>query len=179
MTQQKIKFKDWFGNKLTVGAFPYKVNKMFDEKGIDVVVNVSDEWYPDVEFQLKEKFIRTYWFPMNEQKRDIGLNSIYGAMVILREAESRNSNVYLHCHAGSNRSRIVQAAYHFMRTGEQFDYPTKVSGFQNKMLASCFRGYLPPKAEMEGFLNEIANVFEKGMDGGSLDMCKINKINNF
>ena len=168
------KFKDWFDSKLIVGAFPYKVNKQFDPHGIDIVINVSDEWYVEYENLLIEAFVRTYWFPMNECKRDIGLNSIYGAMHILRFAERRNLTVYLHCHAGVNRSQIIRAAYYYMRTGKQLQIDRSI-GFENMLVASCARGYLPPKAEMQRFLNGLTVE----MQGGKLDSAKIEAIHNF
>lgn len=174
--KSNVKFSDWFKNKLIVGAYPYKVNTQFDPKGIDIVINVSDEWYINYDQLLAENFIKTFWFPMNECKRDIGLNSIYGAMVILNYAELRNLTVYLHCHAGVNRSRIVQAAYFFMRTNKHLEINR--GGFINVLVAACSRDYLPPKAEMESFLGHVASNI-KSMQGGILDMCKIQSINNF
>lgn len=171
-----MKFKEWFDKKLIVGGFPYKVNKEFDPDGYDIVINVSDEWYIDFENQIQEKWVKTYWFPMNECKRDIGLNSIYAAMVILTRAEQKNLTVYLHCHAGVNRSQIVRSAYYFMRTNQQLE--TDRGGFINQMVAACSRGYLPPKAEMESFLGNVASQ-TKNMQGGILDMCKLKSINNF
>lgn len=170
------KFKDWFENNLTVGAFPYRQNPKFEQSNYDIVINVSDEWYIDTEMQLRETFINTYWFPMNEAKKDIGINSIYGAMVILSHAEQRNLRVYLHCHAGVNRSRIVQAAYYFIRTNHQLEIET--NNYINRLVAACSRGYLPPKAEMESFLGKVASL-TKRMSGGILDMSKIGTINNF
>ena len=171
-----IKFKDWFENRLTVGPFPYRQNPNFEPSNYDIVINVSDEWYINTEMHLREAFLSVYWFPMNEQKRDIGLNSIFGAMVILRFAEQRNLRVYLHCHSGVNRSRIVQAAYYFMRTGKQIE--TQSGGFINKLVAACSRGYLPPLAEMKSFLGRVASM-TKRMSGGILDLAKIDSINNF
>jgi hypothetical protein len=171
-----MKFQEWFDKKLIVGAFPYKVNTRFDTDGIDIVINVSDEWYLTFENMIAEKFIKNYWFPMNECKKDIGLNSIYGAMVILDLAEKMNLTVYLHCHAGVNRSQIVRAAYFFMRTNRQLK--TDRQGFINQMVAACSRGYLPPKAEMESFLGNVASNI-KNMQGGILDLSKINAVNNF
>jgi hypothetical protein len=170
------KFKEWFEKKLTVGGFPYKVNQRFEAKDYDIVINVSDEWYLVYEQMIRECFTSHYWFPMNESKKDIGLNSIYGAMVILRFAENRNLSVYLHCHAGVNRSEIVRAAYYFMRTNKQIE--TQQGTYINKLVAACSRGYLPPKAEMESFLGHVASNI-KNMQGGILDVCKIESINNF
>ena len=171
-----MKFKEWFDKKLIVDAFPYRVNTRFEQDGIDIVINVSDEWYIGVDNDLRSGYVPVYWFPMNECKKDIGLNSIYGAMVILDYAEQNNKTVYLHCHAGVNRSQIVRAAYYFMRTNRQLE--TDRQGFINQMVAACSRGYLPPKAEMESFLGKVASNI-KNMQGGILDVCKINTINNF
>ena len=170
------KFKDWFDKKLVQGAFPYKVNTHF-EPVYDVVINVSDEWYPEIEAQLREKYIRHYWFPMNECKKDIGLNSIYGAMCILHHVELKNLSVYLNCHAGVNRSEIVKCAYYFMRTGTQLE--TEQNGFINRLVAACSRGYLPPRAEMEAFLTGCNNRFKYDTIGGLLDGLKLNNLNNF
>jgi hypothetical protein len=172
-----MKFKEWFDKKLVVGMFPITQNKHFDASKYDVVINVSDEFYFDVEQKLKAAGCNTYWFPMNECKRDIGLNSIYGAMVVIYEAEKQNKTVYLHCHAGANRSPSVWAAYHYMRTGKHIE---KIrSGYINMLIANCSRGYLPPKAEMESFLTEIQTQLDIQMQGGILDMSKIKYINNF
>ncbi len=131
----------------------------------------------DIENQMLERFKKVYWFPMNECKKDIGLNSIYASMVILNWAEQKNLSVYLHCHAGCNRSEIVRAAYYFMRTKKQLE-TERATGFLNMMLAACARGYLPPKAEMEQFLGVVAENI-KNMQGGILDVCKVDTINNF
>jgi hypothetical protein len=172
-----MKFKEWFNSNLVVGQFPIKQNEHFEASIYDVVINVSDEFYLDVENELKSKGCSTYWFPMNECKKDIGLNSIYGAMVILYEAERLNKRVYLHCHAGVNRSVSVQAAYYYMRTGSHVE---KIrGGFINMLVANCGRGYLPPKSELEQFLNKINDYLSVEMQGGILDSCKLGVINNF
>lgn len=169
-------FKEWFENNLTVGAFPYKQNPNFIASDYDIVINVSDEWYLDVELQIRECYTSYYWFPMNEAKKDIGLNSIYGAMIILAYAEKQNLNVYLHCHAGVNRSEIVRSCYYFMRTNQQLEQ--NGSGHINMLLSACARGYLPERTEMESYLGKIAS-YTKSMRGGVLDMCKIESIRNF
>lgn len=177
-----MKFIEWFENKLVVGMFPFNQDKHFDASKYDIVINVSDEFYPDVERKLKDAKCDIYWFPMNEKKRDIGLNSIYGAMVILYEAEKQNKSVYLHCHSGKNRSPSVSFAYYFMRTGQQINMPR--SGYINMLVANCGRGYLPPKAETESFLTNIQKNLDereefKAREGGVLDNCKIDSIRNF
>src|ERR1017187_2424248 len=100
------KFDDWFNQNLTIGAFPRITNVDFDHKEYDVIINVSDEYDFDVYRDLNQLYcIQTYWFPMNEIKRDVGLNSIFGALIIMFDCEKRGLNVYLHCRAGKNRSQ--------------------------------------------------------------------------
>lgn len=179
-----MNFKEWFDGKLTVGAFPILVNQAFvpDYK---YAINVSDEFYPLIENSILHCNCKTFWFPMNEKKRDIGLNSIYGAMVILQQAEKENATVYLHCHSGRNRSQLVKACYHYMRTGEQIHDPSKDKDgnpdgkYLNRLHRASTRGYIPPMTEMEEFLRNIKNnLAEKGMNDRILDDCK-KTINNF
>lgn len=177
------KFKEWFTNSLIVGAFPHEDNRRFDVNEFDYVINVSDEYYTSHHLLLIANNIKSFWFPMNEAKKDIGLNSIYGAMVILFQAEKTNSKVYLHCHAGVNRSQTVRAAYYYMRTGNHYEAELR-RGFINQLYANCSRGYLPPMAEMEKFLNGIgmklsSDLQKRKLMGGMLDDIKINSINNF
>ena len=178
------KFKDWFQAKLTVGAFPFTNNQKFEPSEYDYVINVSDEYYPAHHLPLIANNIKSFWFPMNECKRDIGINSIYGAMVILYQAEKTNSSVYLHCHAGVNRSVMVSCAYHYLRTGKHFEPQIKRFSYVNQLFASCHRGYLPPIAETEKFLSTLGKYLEgtlqkNEMMGGMLDTIKIETIKNF
>lgn len=163
--------KDWFNNNLVVGAYPY-INTISFDDGYDYVINVSDEYYDDNDDYLKSNHgvKKTYWFPMNEQSFDIGLNSLYGAMVILYNAEKQNKMVYLHCHAGTNRSQIIRAAFHFMMYNEHY-----IGGDDrniNKLVRACNNKYLPPKHKMEQFLIELKlqlNGFNGKPLGGLID----------
>ena len=184
-----MKFKEWFETKLTVGAFPMLCNTRFNPDDYDYCVNVSDEYYFNIDSEIG---IKTFWFPMNECKKDNGLNSIYGAMIVLSKAERENKRVYLHCHAGIHRSQLVKCAYYYLRTGKHLD--NNFSGFINQLIADCSRGYLPPKNEIEVFLsnlsksiqnnyftvntNQVGIITDVGY-GGLLDECKINSLRNF
>lgn len=173
-----MKFKEWFKNKVTVGAFPFMNNEHLNAFDYDYVINVSDEYYHEHHIPLVIANCKTFWFPMNECRKDVGLNSIYGAMCILWLAEKENKHVYLHCHAGINRSRCVHAAYFYLRTGKQMEVDN--NGYINRLCAMCARGYLPPKTEMERFLTELGKELEaKNMQGGLLDQVKLATINNF
>lgn len=167
-------FTDWFQKKLIVGAFPYLVNIEFNPLDYGYVINMSDEFYDRFHSPLFPA--KTFWFPMNERRRDIGLNSIYGAMVILSQAEKQNEPVYIHCHSGRNRSRIAHACYYYMRTGNQLQDGNEK--YINRLHRASVRGYLPPMAEMEEFLRNVAKSIDN-MKGGNLDKCKLGTINNF
>lgn len=156
---------DWFENRLIVGAFPYKQNTMFYADDYSVVINVSDEWYLDVEQMIRERYVRYYWFPMNECVADIGLNSIYGALTILRHCEEKNLSTYLHCHAGINRSHTVKCAYYYMRTGKQLI----MSGRNNPFVLNSYMG----KFGILDVNKAIRAVNFEKMQGGILDHIKL------
>lgn len=166
--------KDWFKNKLVVGSYPYLHSQHF-EHGYDYIINVSDEFYWDIEEKLMNGGAKkTFWFPMSEQQNDIGLNSIYGALVTLYNAEKQNKTVYLHCHAGSNRSQIVNSAFHYMKYNEHYEGGDK--RYINRLVRACHNGYLYPKEEMEKFLKQLGGLLDtfKGKPmGGLIDEIKI------
>jgi len=173
-----MKFQEWFERKLEVGSFPFLVNEHFNAFDYDYVINVSDEFHIEHHLPLSVSGCKTFWFPMNETKKDVGLNSLYGALCILWLAEKENKHVYLHCHSGVNRSKCIQAAYFYMRTGMQLEVST--NGYINRLCAFCGRGYLPPKTEMEKFLVELGKQLDENkMYGSMLDNIKVNTINNF
>jgi len=177
-----IKFQDWFTKRLVVGSYPYFVNLTFTPNLYDVIINVSDEWYPSVDSKYNEwRRCEYHWFPMSEFKGDMGTNSIYGACVILWYAEQANLTVYLHCHSGNNRSWTVAAAYYYLRTGQHLDRPTR-RGYVNKLHQNCAEGLLPPMLETENWLNAIKQDLCEGdmkMKAGILTLSKVNHIKNF
>jgi Dual specificity phosphatase, catalytic domain len=170
-----MKLKDFLINNIKIGSYPYQFDSFFDASKYDIIINVSDEYNFNVENRLNKEGCKTYWFPMNECKKDIGLNSIFAALTILYQAEKQNKKVYLHCHAGVNRSPTVFSAYFFMRSGKHLI--ENEGGYINRLVANCNRGYLPSKTEMEQFLVELNNRLNDGKNGG-LDKIKIDTINN-
>lgn len=174
-----LKFSSWFGTKLTIGAMPFLVNIVFDINAYDIIINVSDEFYPSNELLYYRKGIVSHWFPMSEQKRDIGLNSIFAAIIIMWHAEQENKRVYLHCHSGSNRSWTVAATYYYYRSGSHMTKPTR-NGHLNKLLQNCAEAYLPPVGEMEAWIKAVRKDFDDGkMKAGILTLSKINTLVNF
>jgi hypothetical protein len=157
----KINFTQWFESSLVVGRMP---DDYFDINKYDYIINVSDEYMP-----YRPNLV--FWFPMNECKKDIGLNSIYGALTILEKAYNKNRTVYLHCHAGINRSQTVKCAFHYMMTETHFEQEYGI--YKNVMFRNCAYGYLPDIKEMEAFLKMF-----KDANGNhcSLDRLKLKTI---
>lgn len=175
---QTMKFEDWINTRLITGGLPYQVEDNYKIGDYHLLINVSDEYYHYISMEHCFKGIPYYWFPMNERRKDAGLNSIYAAMVILYHCEREHKKVFLHCHAGANRSIAVKSAYYFLRTGKHFQH--QKGTFMNPLLAMCARGYLPPKAEMEKFLTLLGQKLNSGtMTGGTLEEIKISTIMNF
>ena len=170
------KFQKWFDAKLKVGGFPSNYNS-FDINRYDYIINVSDEYIP-------YRPNNTFWFPMNECKRDIGLNSIYGALCILNIAFNKNLSVYLHCAAGANRSPTVRAAFYFMKTGKHIieDYGLLdvklgiTDPFDNQLIRNCYYGYLPTISEMENFLMMLNKDLEDKTFHANLDTLKLKTL---
>jgi hypothetical protein len=177
-------YKVWKDRSLRVSRVPeisdFVLGGIFEE--IQVVINVSDEYDFGAARCYNDEGITYYWFPMNEVKKDIGLNSLYAAMCVLRYCEEECLNVLVHCAAGTNRSPLVVQAYHFLRTGKQVVEDIDGGRWDNRLIRACVRGYLPPQKELEKFLYELGKHFnEKGHRkvGGSLDKIKRNTIFNF
>jgi hypothetical protein len=182
------KFADWFDNNLKVSRFP--MPNEIERSEYDYIINVSDEYIPSCHIAAMASNKKYFWFPMNEISGDMGINSIYGALQILSIAEEENAKVYLHCHAGANRSPTVADAYFFMRTGKHREV-RKVDGIKinfelskgeeskssnNRILNNINNGNLPAKNIMERFLNKCSEAFQKDLasKGGMIDWCKIN-----
>jgi len=98
----------------------------------------------------------------------MGINSIYGALQILYIAEQENKKVFLHCHAGKNRSPMVQECYHFLRTG------THLKKDRHRIAENIQCGHLPCIKSVERFLKQCGKTFElqDSYRGGQLDAVR-------
>lgn len=166
MDRKKVKFKDWFTNKLFVSRFP--TPKEIKNSNFDVFINVSDEYICSCHLAAVQSNKLSFWFPMNETTKDMGLNSIYGALQIMYEAELENKKVYLHCHAGANRSPTVMECYYFMRTGEFLELKN------SRLKSNIEQGHLPCINSLKKFLNGCQDAFdvEQSNRGGQIDHIK-------
>lgn len=86
-----MNFKEWFESKLIVGRYPLPTE--IQKSNYDVIINVSDEYIFSCHAAAQRVSILYYWFPMNECT-SIGMESIYGAMQILRIAENQRKCIY-------------------------------------------------------------------------------------
>jgi len=187
-------FQSWFNANLKVERFP--TPKECKEMDYDVIINVSDEFIDGCMKLALEGGKRYYWFPLNECTSNMGTNSMYGALQIISNCEKEGKKVFIHCHAGANRSPMIADCYYYMRTGEHRpeketnpqlkeelnelfgkpkDFVSEIDGM-NCLEMNCYAKHLPPLKKMEEFLKECAIAFNKDETrrGGYLDSAKLN-----
>ena len=178
MDSEKEKFHVWYNTKLKVGYMPtFEDNIPEYIKDYNTIINVSD--FSD--FEYVEKVIglnkKYFWFPMNEVTGDMGINSIYGSLNILYQSFQRNESVYLHCFLGKNRSRVIEASFYYMMTGEHLTQISK--SHQNRIFSNSSRGHLPEVSKFELFLNNCHKVFSVPYVEpvyGPIDYCKLRSL---
>lgn len=98
-------------------ALPHEgLSRQIEEEGFDLIINVSDNpMWPNVT-AYAQLGVQYFWFPMGDCV-ELGLQSIYGALLVLHQAELQGKKVLLHCAAAVSRSQTVWDCYVFMRTG--------------------------------------------------------------
>ncbi len=141
-------------------------------KDYEIVINVSDECYIAMAAKIQLLGKQHYWFPMGESGPDMGRNSIYGALYVMYQAYIRSNTVLLHCHAGANRSPVVQACFHFMMTGEHIKEERKNGLIYNgNMLYHNAGKHLPTMEGLEKWLTKCKFAFDNpdSFIGGMFD----------
>lgn len=186
------KFNDWFNKKLVTGRYPLPGEIM--KSDYDVIINVSDEYIlPNHQICMTTNK-KYFWFPLGENGTNMGLNSIFAALQILWIAEHKNEKVYLHCHAGANRSVTVAQLYYYMRTKTDFieaqsEHAMKEEDWfrmfnitteeekrsyrkmtkRNRVQNNQDAGHLPAKHLLDHFLKECEIAF-KGYEIGEISL---------
>ena len=160
-----IKFsKDWFYKKVTVSRFPELANIQAGEFDFcRFRINVSDIYKPEVDDAFLRMGVQNNWFPLGEAF-GMPLESIYGALRVLHEAERQNFPVLLHCHAGKNRSVLIADCYYFLATMKQRERDQKgllyAQNSPNRIVLNVDDGQLPGIFKMEEFLDCCRETFD-------------------
>lgn len=166
---------EWIDKKVKIGV--YADADFILKCDYDVIINVSDEADLNFLFSNNLNSQKYFWLPMNEAKKDIGLNNIAAVAMILNKSFELNKSVYLHCHGGANRSPMCLQAFYYAKSGTHLDGNRENPRWDNELIRSSMRGYLPPRRELEKFLSAIGKRFGKNcMD---LDKAKYDNLFNF
>lgn len=128
-------------------------NKWIFTPQINVVINVSQKYKADIVEAIKQKRIKYYHFPLDEEVADIGWENIKKAVKVLFECEEQGKHILVHCDGGNHRSRLVVEAYHFAKLGTHF--ADEYKGYENHLIYDCSSGFLPSLEEVERELKNI------------------------
>jgi len=155
--------QEWFYTKMKVAKFPtMKEVHAGNYDDFTFRINVSDIFQPEIDNAFTSKGVKNYWFPLGESF-GMPLESLYGAMRIMKEAEQQNQSLLLHCHAGKNRSVLVADCYHFLsalqhRKQDQQGLPYARNN-PNRLMLNIDDGQLPGIYKMEEFLESCRETF--------------------
>ena len=157
--------KDWFYNKVTVSKFPELASIHAGEfDTYKFRINVSDIYKPEVDEAFLRIGIQNNWFPLGEAF-GMPLESIYGALQIMREAERQDRSVLLHCHAGRNRSVLIADCYYFLSTMKHREQDQKgllyAQNSSNRVMLNVNDGQLPGIYKIEEFLDCCRETFSE------------------
>lgn len=168
----------WLSSKLAISKFP-SVEDVQDGlyDSYQWRINVCDIFRPEVDAVFKQRGLSSFWFPLGEAF-GMALESLYGALRIMWEAETHDQSLLLHCHAGRNRSVMVADSYYFLRTQEHRQ--TDQAGLKyaqhspNRLLLNIDDGQLPGVYKMEEFLDGCRESFDDSFTEGDrpLDWIK-------
>lgn len=151
-------FHEYFESHIKVSRFPMIREFSTLYKGIEVVVNVSDEYYAPYGSAVMGMGVEYHWLPMGETGKDMGMNSIFAALNVMYQSYLNDKKVLLHCHAGANRSPTVQACFYYMMTDEHFADNTNKK--RDNMLNYNIGRHLPNREYMENWLKKCRHAFD-------------------
>jgi protein tyrosine/serine phosphatase len=171
-------FQNWFSEKVTISKYPTADDIQAGRyDNFQYRLNVSDIFRPEVDVLFKHAGVDCFWFPLGEAF-GMGLESLYGALRIMWEAEKQDQSLLLHCHAGRNRSVMVADSYYFLRTQEHrlpdqlgLKYALKN---QNRLLLNIDDGQFQTGVyKMEEFLQGCLESFDDAFTEGDRPLAWI------
>lgn len=171
-------FHDWFSSKVLISRFPTVEDfraARFDNYRYRI--NVSDIYHPEIDLMFNKIGTANFWFPLDEAF-GMALESLYGALRVMCEAENQDQSLLLHCHAGNNRSVMIADCYYFLRTQDhrKLDQPglTYAKNNPNRLLLNIDDGQLPGVYKMEEFIQGCTESFDSAFleDDRPLDFIK-------
>lgn len=160
---EKENVEKWVQEKLKVCGYPVftelQEGKIYSK--YEIILNVSDEFWLDYSSDIRKLGKDYFWFPMGECEKDMGINSMFGALQVMYAAYKANKHVLLHCHAGANRSPTIANAFIFMMTSEHKSIKTTRSdNMEYNMLLHNIGKHLPEKEQMEKWLLACKEAFD-------------------
>lgn len=167
MEENKISIHTFISENIKIDRFP--VSQEIKDNGIhsdcQVIINVSDEFYLGISDVIAKQGKINYYFPMGESGKDMGLNSIFGALQVLHSIFTYNPEwkVLVHCQAGMNRSPTIKAAFYYMMLGEHLPEEKDENNLifkPNRLLLNCEKKKLPELKKMEKFLSNCKIAFD-------------------
>jgi hypothetical protein len=151
-----VKFSNKVTNNIWLGNFVDSSNETFIlGNNIKVIVNCSK----DLPFYFNTQEVPyQYRIPVDDDRRE---NSFYIMYIylpkiveIIRFHVNRGENVYIHCHAGMQRSACVMAAYLMRETGMS---PSEIIPYIVRVRPICFKPYVNFQKSLDNYYTLIKN----------------------
>ena len=151
-----------------ISARDYPTVKILDHPyiwgGVRFCVNLSEKPYsPELVEALAEHRIEWIHCPLSEEDGTSWWSAYSIALPKMLEAFWMGKKTVIHCDFGSNRSRTLIEAFHFLLTGTE--YADEYKGEYNHLSFNCKRGHLPEMRETERLIRLIQIDYEQSLQG--------------
>ena len=149
-------------------ARDYQTVKVLDHLyvwgGIRLCVNLSEKPYStELVEAMAEHGIEWIHCPLSEEDGASWWSAYRTALPKMLEALRAGKKIVVHCDFGSNRSRTLIEAFHFLLTG--IEYADEYKGEYNHLSYNCKHGHLPEMQETERLIRLMKNDYEQSLQG--------------
>lgn len=150
----KVKFSNQITNNIWLGNYADSSNETFiSQNNIKVIINCSKD-LPFYFNQLEVPY--RYRIPVDDDRQDNSMYVMYlylpKIVDIMRYHIGRGENVYVHCHAGMQRSACVVAAYLMAVTGQK---PEEVIRYIKSKRPIAFTPFVNFQKSLDNFYNSL------------------------